>query len=145
MTVPGSRYKTSCVEVPWSGSVSTSSTVTAKKSTFIAYATSLSNNNPQSIYEFLAHLNSSPHFNIKRASHLIHAYLMVDPISTGSNDGGEHGAGERLENLLKLRCSGKSAVIVAVVRWYGGVKLGNDRWKCISKVAKEALDTGGFS
>ena len=60
----------------------------------------------------------------------------------GSSNGGEAGAGERLERLLELgKCEN---VVVVVFRWYGGVKLGSDRWRCISGVAKEALERGGF-
>lgn len=61
---------------------------------------------------------------------------------TGSCDGGEAGAGERLSRLLELgKCED---VVVVVYRWYGGVKLGSDRWKCISGVAKEALTLAGY-
>lgn len=63
-------------------------------------------------------------------------------ILSGCNDGNEPGAGERLSRLLEL--GGYEDVIVIVHRWYGGVKLGSDRWKCISGAAKEALELGGF-
>jgi len=61
-------------------------------------------------------------------------------VISGSVSGGESGAGERLERLLELSpgCKDRNVVLV-VYRWYGGVKLGSDRWKCISSVAKEAL------
>lgn len=63
-------------------------------------------------------------------------------ISIDSSDGNESGAGERLVRLLELaKCEN---VIVMVFRWYGGVKIGSDRWKCISGTAKEALTKGGF-
>ncbi|EKM52300.1 uncharacterized protein PHACADRAFT_260607 [Phanerochaete carnosa HHB-10118-sp] len=63
-----------------------------------------------------------------------------EQVVSGSVSGGESGAGERLERLLELSpdCKGRDVVLV-VYRWYGGVKLGSDRWKCISMVAKEAL------
>ncbi|KAI0916583.1 hypothetical protein AcV5_003033 [Taiwanofungus camphoratus] len=65
------------------------------------------------------------------------------PIAFGSSDGGESGAGERLSRLLELtQCED---VVLVVYRWYGGVKLGSHRWKCISAVAKEALERGGFT
>ncbi|KAG6813737.1 hypothetical protein H0H92_007689 [Tricholoma furcatifolium] len=60
----------------------------------------------------------------------------------GQSDGGESGAGDRLARLLLL--SNADNVLVVVSRWYGGVKLGSDRWRCISDVAKEALHNGGF-
>ncbi|KZP17792.1 ribosomal protein S5 domain 2-like protein, partial [Athelia psychrophila] len=127
----------------WSNPVSVSSTVTVKKSAFIAYATGLPSNDADAVSNFLAHLTTSPQFNIKRASHLMHAYQMTNPATTGCDDGGESGAGDRIGNLLRLSCP-DVAVVVVVLRWYGGVKLGGDRWKCISQVAKEALDHGGF-
>ena len=57
---------------------------------------------------------------------------------SGSVSGGESGAGERFERLLELSpgCKGHDVVLV-VYRWYGGVMLGSDRWRCISSVAKE--------
>ena len=62
------------------------------------------------------------------------------PTVSGSVSGGESGAGDRLERLLELSasCKGRDVVLV-VYRWYGGVKLGSERWKCISDVSKEAL------
>lgn len=62
------------------------------------------------------------------------------PPVCGSSNGGEAGAGERLERLLQLaaECRDRDVVLV-VYRWYGGVKLGSERWRCISTVAKEAL------
>jgi len=78
----------------------------------------------------------------------MYAYRIVtDPLKPsikiiGQNDGGEKGSGERLSRLLEaLACEN---VIVVVSRWYGGVKLGSDRWKLISSVAKEALYKGNF-
>lgn len=62
--------------------------------------------------------------------------------TTGQHDGGESGSGDHLARLLDL--SGCDDVVVVVSRWYGGVKLGSDRWKRISDVAKEALTRGGF-
>ncbi|KAF8170338.1 hypothetical protein K438DRAFT_1854477 [Mycena galopus ATCC 62051] len=60
----------------------------------------------------------------------------------GQSDGGEGGSGDRLARLLRL--TGCEDVVVVVWRWYGGVKLGTDRWKRISEVAREALNGGGF-
>lgn len=63
-------------------------------------------------------------------------------VVAGQNDGGEGGSGDRLARLLELSLC--ENVIVVVSRWYGGVPLGNDRWKRISDVAKQALERGGF-
>jgi putative IMPACT (imprinted ancient) family translation regulator len=67
----------------------------------------------------------------------------MERVACGQNDGGESGSGDRLARLLEL--SNCDEVIVVVSRWYGGTKLGSDRWKHISQVAKEALYKGGFS
>jgi len=76
----------------------------------------------------------------------MYAYRTTDPataqVCVGQNDGGESGSGDRLARLLEL--GGYQNVVVVVSRWYGGVKLGSDRWKCISTVAKEALEQGDF-
>ena len=35
-------------------------------------------------------------------------------------------------------------VVVVVTRWYGGVKLGGERFRCIGNVAREVLVKGGW-
>ncbi|KAI0640570.1 hypothetical protein C8Q79DRAFT_444651 [Trametes meyenii] len=139
--------------------------LTQLKSTFQAYATTIplsgshgpsdSGGNSVSALirgeiapSLLAHLRTIDSKTI-RASHAMYAWRFRSAQSRasgvvfyGSSNGGEAGAGERLERLLELgNCEN---VIVVVFRWYGGVKLGSDRWKCISTVAKEALERGGF-
>lgn len=79
----------------------------------------------------------------------MHAHRVIEimpdlsrALHVGQHDGGERGSGERLCRLLEaLHCEN---VVVVVSRWYGGVKLGSDRWKMISTVAKEAIQRGGF-
>ncbi|OSD01943.1 hypothetical protein PYCCODRAFT_458574 [Trametes coccinea BRFM310] len=102
----------------------------------------------------LAYLNESEP-RTRRATHAMYAWRTrghplaalrttpsTDPVMCGSSNGGEAGAGERLERLLELgKCED---VVIIVFRWYGGVKLGSERWKCISSVAKAALERGGF-
>lgn len=58
--------------------------------------------------------------------------------TTASFSDVEHASGPILERLLALN-NRHSDVIVVVYRWYGGVKLGSERWRCISGVASEAL------
>ncbi|KAG5645424.1 hypothetical protein DXG03_006248 [Asterophora parasitica] len=115
-----------------------SATLRDRKSTFQAHASPL--HSPDALQAFLAHLTGLS--ALKRATHCMYAYRTVSPPATGQDDGGESGAGDRLARLLEL--SGCENVVVVVSRWYGGVKLGSDRWKCISTVAKDALDKGGF-
>ncbi|KAI0820721.1 ribosomal protein S5 domain 2-like protein [Trametes gibbosa] len=143
--------------------------LTQLKSTFQAYAApisaskslTLTGTNGAAVMKgavlpsLLAHL-SIIEPRTRRATHAMYAWRVRLPsalsaqsatspgiLLCGSSNGGETGAGERLERLLELsRCED---VVVVVFRWYGGVKLGSDRWKCISTVAKEALLAGGFS
>jgi putative IMPACT (imprinted ancient) family translation regulator len=58
------------------------------------------------------------------------------------DDGGESAAGGRLLHLMQLMDVWN--VIVVITRWYGGVKLGPDRFRLINSVAREALVSGGF-
>ncbi|KAH9943946.1 hypothetical protein B0H21DRAFT_468985 [Amylocystis lapponica] len=94
---------------------------------------------------FIAHL-AVAFPRTRRATHVMYAWRASQAgrggAACGSSNGGESGAGERLERLLELaRCED---VVIVVFRWYGGVQLGSQRWKCISSVAKEALEQGGF-
>ncbi|CCM01924.1 uncharacterized protein FIBRA_03997 [Fibroporia radiculosa] len=143
----------------WLDVVSSSSTLVHLKSTFTAYASRYpslgegSTATPEDVVaDFITHL-SHTFPRTKRATHAMWAWRRngyIDaaasasgsPATFGCSDGGEAGAGERLSRLLELsRCKD---VIVVVYRWYGGVQLGSQRWKCISTVAKEALQTGAF-
>ncbi|EXJ91734.1 hypothetical protein A1O3_00284 [Capronia epimyces CBS 606.96] len=58
------------------------------------------------------------------------------------DDDGETAAGGRVLHLMQLMDVWN--VLVVVTRWYGGVKLGPDRFHAISSVAREALVKGGF-
>lgn len=128
--------------------IAMSSTLTLKKSIFIAYASRLDPPAQTSISTLIDHLQNSSLFKTKGATHIMYAYKIFNPPNPpilGSHDGGESGSGERLERLLGLgRDNGVDNVAVVVLRWYGGIALGPDRWKCISTVAKEALERGGF-
>ncbi|KAI0077539.1 hypothetical protein K474DRAFT_1082817 [Panus rudis PR-1116 ss-1] len=150
----------------WPYEVSSSSSTTHLKSKFQGHASHFPHTVAQSKHDNEAHDSSASHPtlddllehistlhpNTKRATHCIYAWRARLPpkvpsspgmIISGSSDGGESGAGERLSRLLEL--GGYEDVIVIVHRWYGGVKLGSDRWKCISDAAKEALEVGRFA
>ncbi|KIW13634.1 hypothetical protein PV08_08825 [Exophiala spinifera] len=58
------------------------------------------------------------------------------------DDDGETAAGGRLLHLMQLMDVWD--VVVVVTRWYGGVKLGPDRFRLINSVAREVLVKGGF-
>ncbi|KAL1746197.1 ribosomal protein S5 domain 2-type protein [Schizophyllum fasciatum] len=126
----------------WPYPVFASSRITEHRSVFLAHATTIKD--PSTLETLLDYLRGLP--RMKKTTHCMLAYRIVtrpDGLAdTGQDDGGEGGAGDRLARLLEL--SGCDNVIVVVWRWYGGVKLGSDRWKCISGVAKEALLLGDF-
>lgn len=128
----------------WPYPISSSQRIKDRKSTFLAHASCLPS--PILFDNFITHLTSQP--ELKRATHCMYAYRTNDPANPtglpvlGQHDGNESGAGDYLARLLEVtRCQN---VVVVVSRWYGGVKLGSDRWRRISETAKEALDLGGF-
>ncbi|PGG98221.1 hypothetical protein AJ79_08930 [Helicocarpus griseus UAMH5409] len=59
------------------------------------------------------------------------------------DDDGETAAGGRLLHLMQLMDVWD--VVVVVSRWYGGVKLGPDRFRLINSAARDALIRGGFT
>ncbi|RLN58908.1 hypothetical protein BBJ29_000199 [Phytophthora kernoviae] len=71
------------------------------------------------------------------------AYRIIGDFTVKDNDeDGEHGAGSKLSNLLELLKAENVAVVVT--RWYGGIKLGPDRFKHINASARQVLEDGGF-
>lgn len=54
-----------------------------------------------------------------------------------NDDDGEAAAGGRLGHLLSVMKV--ENVMVVVTRWYGGIKLGGDRFRLINSVAREAV------
>lgn len=128
----------------WPHKIFASDRVIDRKSVFQAHATEL--RDVALLSMFLNHLTSFP--SLKRATHCMYAYRSNEKcqghekLACGQNDGGESGSGDRLSRLLEL--SNCENVVVVVSRWYGGTKLGSDRWKRISEVAKKALSKGGF-
>ncbi|KAK5088085.1 hypothetical protein LTR05_002301 [Lithohypha guttulata] len=97
----------------------------------------------------LSHLMST-NKKVAAATHNITAWrIKTMPTNTAPeivvqdcDDDGETAAGGRLLHLMQL--TEVWNVIVIVTRWYGGVKLGADRFKCINNVAREALVNGDF-
>lgn len=129
-----------------------SSTITLKKSVFVARACSvISQSAPKTALEHLLANNK----RVARATHNITAYRVRRPISSAADasrreiiyqdcdDDGETAAGGRLLHLLQVMDLWD--VFVVVSRWYGGVQLGPDRFRLISQVAREALVEGGWS
>ncbi|ORX41821.1 UPF0029-domain-containing protein [Piromyces finnis] len=82
---------------------------------------------------------------IAKATHNMFAYRIEEEggvINEGNDDDGEHGAGITLEGLLEVIDARN--VFVMVTRWYGGIKLGPDRFKHIKDVALQLLDEHGY-
>ncbi|RLN89074.1 hypothetical protein BBJ28_00004882 [Nothophytophthora sp. Chile5] len=114
-------------------------TITDRKSTFQAHACPVTC--VEDVRSFLALLLDDR--KIERAIHNMLAYRIIGEFTVKDNDeDGEDGAGSKLSNLLELLKAENAAVVVT--RWYGGIKLGPDRFKHINASARQALEDGGF-
>lgn len=128
-----------------------------KKSVFIARAVEVES--PAMAKMYITHLLATDR-KVARATHNISAYrIRSSSTSSASGNGlhngdsgkpqpvgitfqdcdsdGEDAAGGRLLHLLQAM--GVWDVLVVVSRWYGGVKLGPDRFRVINSVAREAV------
>lgn len=83
---------------------------------------------------------------IANATHNIYAYRIA---KTGSSsfiqdcdDDGESQAGGRLLHLLQIL--DVTDVLVVVTRWYGGIRLGSDRFRHINNSARQVLEKAGM-
>lgn len=84
---------------------------------------------------------------IVRATHNIMAYRVYDEERGGilahdCDDDGETAAGSRLAELLHLLPADN--VVVVCSRWFGGIKLGPDRFKHINNTCRNLLEEHGF-
>ncbi|KAA6408738.1 MAG: hypothetical protein FRX48_07081 [Lasallia pustulata] len=133
-----------------------SSVVEVKKSVFVARAAKVAS--PAMAKDYIAHLLATDK-KAAKATHTISAYRIRSslpspspipdnpPDKTGKlnpaitfqdcDSDGEDAAGGRLLHLLQAM--GVWDVLVVVCRWYGGVKLGPDRFRVINSVAREAV------
>lgn len=123
---------------PWAES----DVVSEKKSVFIARAAVVSS--VEEAKSFLAHLLATDK-KVAKATHNITAWRIRGDNGVqfqDCDDDGEDAAGGRLLHLLELM--GVWNVMVVVSRWYGGVKLGPDRFRLINQAARDAIVKGGF-
>ncbi len=127
----------------------TSAPVIEKKSTFVARACSVKN--PLQAKACVVHLLDTEK-RVAKATHNITAYRIRSPAASAStneiiyqdcDDDGETAAGGRLLHLLQVMDVWN--VLVVVSRWYGGVKLGPERFSIINNVAREAVVEGGWT
>ncbi len=117
--------------------------LTEKKSIFIARCASVADASEAT--SFLANLLST-NKKVASATHNITAWRILNPETAVTvqdcDDDGETAAGGRLLHVMQLMDVWN--VVMVVTRWYGGVKLGPDRFRLINQVAREALVRGGF-
>jgi hypothetical protein len=116
--------------------------VTEKKSVFVARAASVAS--PDEAKGFLRQLLADK--KIGRATHNIVAWRIRGADGTSyqdCDDDGETAAGGRLLHLLQLMDAWDVCVVVS--RWYGGVKLGPDRFRIINSAARDVLVAGQFT
>ena len=59
------------------------------------------------------------------------------------DDDGETGAGDKLLNFLQS--ANIVTVAVMVTRWYGGILLGPQRFRCIIQAATSSLQRAGLA
>eukprot|EP01119_Soliformovum_irregulare_P020546 TRINITY_DN6676_c0_g1_i3.p1 TRINITY_DN6676_c0_g1~~TRINITY_DN6676_c0_g1_i3.p1 ORF type:complete len:551 (-),score=114.33 TRINITY_DN6676_c0_g1_i3:772-2298(-) len=93
----------------------------------------------EEVDEVLAILKSNK--KIRGATHNIVAYRLFSEeqgLDEDFDDDGETGAGEKM--LFLVQRLQVVNVVVIVTRWFGGIMLGNDRFKDISNTAKEVLE-----
>lgn len=118
--------------------------ITEKKSVFVARCASVADKaEATSLLMNLMATNKK----VAAATHNITAWRIKNG-ETGAtvqdcDDDGETAAGGRLLHLMQLMDVWN--VVVVVSRWYGGVKLGPDRFRFINQVARAVLIQGGFS
>ncbi len=124
-----------------------SAPATEKKSIFLARACCVTS--PEQVQSFISHLLSHDK-RVSKATHNISAYRILCLSSSAEHelafqdcdDDGENAAGGRLLHMLQVM--DVWGVLVVVSRWYGGVRLGPDRFRIINSVAREAVMAGGW-
>ena len=114
-----------------------SASVTSKKSTFVARSIAVSS--PSQARAAIQKLLSIRK-EIREADHNITAWRVRSDsgsIIEESNDDGETGGGRHI--LQILQSNDVVDMLLVVTRWYGGIMLGPDRWRIMSKVSRDAL------
>ena len=117
-----------------------------KKSVFVARVAHVTS--AAQAKSFLAHLLATDR-KVAKATHNITAWrIRVGGGAAGAivqqdcDDDGETAAGGRVLHLLQI--VDVWDLMVVVTRWYGGVRLGPDRFRIIGNVARDALSKGGY-
>ncbi|PGH01114.1 hypothetical protein GX51_05430 [Blastomyces parvus] len=132
----------------------TSDPITEKKSVFVARVARVQST--EMAKKYLDYLLGTEK-KIAAATHNITAWRIKQKAGPGPNgvstgeetifqdfdDDGETAAGGRMLHLMQLMDVWD--VVVVVTRWYGGVKLGPDRFRIINMAARDALLKAGFT
>lgn len=113
-----------------------STSVTSKKSTFVARSISISSPS-EATSKLLKLLSDNP--DLRGASHTITAWRVQGDygVIEDSNDDGESGGGRHILGLLQA--DKLTGVLLVVSRWYGGIMLGPDRWRIMTQVSRDSL------
>jgi hypothetical protein len=125
-------------EPPWI----LSDPVTEKKSLFLARAAPVTSTT--TARQYISHLVSTDR-RAAKATHNITAWRIrsdTGAVYQDCDDDGETAAGSRLLHLLQVMEVWD--VVVVVSRWYGGIKLGPDRFRLINVAARDSLVRSGF-
>ena len=117
-------------------SILTGAPLSDRKSTFQAHVATV--HTVAETRSVLSALYSNP--KIARATHNMWAYVLKEGqiVRRENEDDGEDMAGSRLAHLLQMMAV--ENLIVVVSRWYGGIKLGADRFKHINNVARAVIE-----
>ncbi|EGD88254.1 hypothetical protein H112_04739 [Trichophyton rubrum D6] len=120
-----------------------SDAITEKKSVFVARAATVESK--EQAEKYLDHLLATEKKRIRQSQQSSNDQQQQpgrDTVVQDFDDDGETAAGGRLLHLMQLMDVWD--VVVVVTRWYGGVKLGPDRFRIINAAARDALVKGGF-
>ncbi|CCH62888.1 hypothetical protein TBLA_0I02300 [Henningerozyma blattae CBS 6284] len=119
--------------------------ITDRKSTFLGLATHVKSE--EEAFMKLDLLKTDP--KIRKSHHVMCAWRIKELSNDGkeitfqdSDDDGETAAGSRMLHLISLMDTW--GVLVVVVRWFGGIHLGPDRFKHINLTARQAVINAGF-
>ena len=138
------RFSAASADEAYSVPIIDGETLVDRKSTFQAFLAKGVSSEAQ-INWVLRSLVSRP--KLQKATHNMYAYRYVDSESdrvvADNDDDGEDGAGTKMAHILDLFQT--HDVFVMVSRWYGGTKLGSDRFKHIAKLTQRVLETNGIS
>ncbi|ANZ77593.1 BA75_04996T0 [Komagataella pastoris] len=115
--------------------------VVDRKSTFIGYSRAV--HSEKEVFEYINELKMDR--KIAKSNHVMTAYRIQADNGVrykDCDDDGETAAGSRLLHLLDIIDAWN--VVVVVVRWFGGLHIGPDRFKHINSTAREALVKGNL-